>query len=67
MILYFNEKDLISFGAYLLSGKRKARFEESYKEAIRNGVKNPVPTEERLKQVHHADIENWIADQKELN
>lgn len=67
MTIYFNEKDLVSFGTYLLSEKRKARFEESYKEVIRNGVKNPVPTEERLKQVHDADIQNWIDDQKELN
>lgn len=54
----------MSFGSYLMSEKRKARFDESYKEAIRNGMDNLLPAEERLKEVHHADIENWIADQR---
>lgn len=64
MVTYFNRKDLVSFGSYLMSEKRKARFDEAYKEAIRKGMDNPLPTEERLKQVHHADIENWIAEQR---
>tara|TARA_R100000655_G_scaffold7322_1_gene19793 strand:+ start:1068 stop:1268 length:201 start_codon:yes stop_codon:yes gene_type:complete len=64
MVTYFNRKDLVSFGSYLMSEKRKARFDEVYKEKIRNGMDNPLPTEERLKQVHHADIENWIAEQR---
>ena len=64
MVTYFNRKDLVSFGSYLMSEKRKARFDESYKEKIRNGMDNPLPMEERLKQVHHADIENWIAEQR---
>lgn len=64
MVTYFNRKDLVSFGSYLMSEKRKARFNEVHKEAIQNGMGNPLPTEERLKEVHHADIENWIADQR---
>ena len=64
MVTYFNRKDLVSFGSYLMSEKRKARFDEVYKEKIRNGMDNPLPKEERLKQVHHADIENWIAEQR---
>lgn len=44
--------DLVSFGNYLLSDERKKLFEN-----------HPEPTslslEERLSQVHHADIENW--------
>ena len=64
MVTYFNRKDLVSFGSYLMSEKRKAIFDEAYKEAIRNGMDNPLPTEERLKEVHHADIENWIAEQR---
>jgi hypothetical protein len=59
MVTYFNEKDMVSFGLYLLSDERKQRFQESYKEAIRNGIKNPLPPEESLKLVHHADVENW--------
>ena len=64
MVTYFNGKDLVSFGTYLLSEKRKARFDEAYKEAIRNGMDNTLPTEERLNHVHHADIENWIAEKR---
>lgn len=60
MVTYFNRKDLVSFGSYLLSEKRKAMFEESFKEAIRSGMKNPLPVEESLKMVYHADVENWI-------
>jgi hypothetical protein len=64
MVTYFNRKDLVSFGSYLMSEKRKARFDEAYKEAIQNGMDKPLPTEERLKYVYHADIENWIIDQQ---
>jgi hypothetical protein len=64
MVTYFNRKDLVSFGSYLLSEKRKSRFVESYKEKIRQGIKNPLPVEESLMMVHHADIENWIVNQK---
>lgn len=64
MVTYFNRKDLVSFGSYLMSEKRKSRFDEAYKEAIQNGMDRPLPTEERLKYVYHADIENWIFDQQ---
>lgn len=63
MVTYFNRKDLVSFGSYLLSEKRKARFEESYKQAIRDGMDNPVPVEDKLKKVFHADVENWLHEQ----
>jgi len=65
MVTYFNRKDLVSFGNYLLSEERKAKFQESYKEAIRRGVKNPLPPEESLKTVFHADVENWLHHQRE--
>jgi len=64
MVTYFNRKDLVSFGSYLLSEKRKSRFVESYKEAIRLGMHNPLSVEESLKNVNHADVENWIEEQK---
>lgn len=64
MVTYFNRKDLVSFGSYLLSEKRKAKFEESFKQAIRDGMDNPIPVEDKLKEVHHADIENWIHQQE---
>lgn len=44
--------DLVSFGNYLLSDERKNNF--------KNHPDFPESTlEERLSQVHHADIENW--------
>lgn len=64
MVTYFNKKDLVSFGNYLLSKERKQRFEESYKSKIRNGMDNPLPVEESLKIVHDADLSNWIESQK---
>lgn len=64
MVTYFNRKDLVSFGEYLLSEERKRQFAESYKEKIRSGVENPLSVEESLAAVHHADIENWMRDQR---
>jgi hypothetical protein len=64
MVTYFNRKDLVSFGSYLLSENRKSRFVESYEEAIRSGVRNPLSVEESLANVHHADVENWLEEQK---
>ena len=60
MVTYFNRKDLVSFGSYLLSEKRKAKFQQSFVEAISSGMQNPLSVEESLRMVHHADIENWI-------
>ncbi|MEM9836162.1 MAG: hypothetical protein AAF828_06655 [Bacteroidota bacterium] len=64
MVTYFNRKDLISFGQYLMSQERRNRFEAAYKEAIRSDFDIP-PTEERLRHVHHADVENWMKDQRQ--
>lgn len=60
MVIYFNRKDMISFGEYLLSEKRKNRFEQK---DVQDSV-NQIPLEERLKLVGHWDIENWIEDNK---
>lgn len=65
MVTYFYKKDLVSFGTYLMSKKRRDRFDEAYKESIRNGANNPLSTDERLKLVNHADIENWIDEQRD--
>lgn len=64
MVTYFNRKDLVSFGSYLLSENRKSRFLESYKEQIRSGVHNPLSVEESLVDVYHADVENWLEEKK---
>lgn len=59
MVTYFNRKDLVSFGSYLLSEKRKNQLKESREEAVKNGI-NPIPLEEAMSEVYSADIENWI-------
>lgn len=59
MVTYFNRKDLVSFGSYLLSEKRKSRFVDSHTEGI-----NSLPVEESLAMVHHADVENWLEEKK---
>lgn len=63
MVTYFNKKDLVQFGEYLLSDERRKLFKESYKEKIRSGI-SPLPVEESLKLVHHSDIANWIESTK---
>ncbi len=53
MVTYFNKKDLVDFGNYLLSEERKRLFENH---------PEPVGTlEERLLKVHHSDIENFLS------
>lgn len=53
MVIYFTEEDLVSFGEYMVSPKRRHLFET-----------HPEPTsaltiEERLSYVHDADLANW--------
>jgi len=62
MVTYYNGKDLVSFGTFLLSDERKERI-INHPEAA-----SMPPVEERLKMVHHADIENWLemTNQKKL-
>lgn len=54
MVTYFNKKDLVEFGNYLLSEERKESFKSISKENI----------DERLSKVHHADIENFLESKK---
>ena len=49
----FDRSDLVSFGTYLLSDERT--------NLITNGSSEGVDINERLKNVYHADIENWKA------
>lgn len=56
--MYFNKKDLVKFGNYLLSDERK----ELYKS-------HPEPygtLEERLSVVNHSDIENFLELNKKI-
>ena len=48
----FNEKELVSFGNYLLSVKRENRFKLS-------STSSDVPYELRFRDVHQEDIDNW--------
>jgi hypothetical protein len=56
MVTYFNRKDLVSFGNYLLSEERKTRY---------SLIDSEIQVDERLKHVSHADIENWIETEKD--
>jgi hypothetical protein len=61
MVTYFNTKDIVSFGEYLLSNERK----EMIKKLPDSKETN---LESRLKSVSHADIENWkVWKKKRLN
>lgn len=48
MVLYFNRKDLVKFGNYLLSKERE----------------ETIISEQCKDHVHHSDIENWIESVK---
>lgn len=63
MVTYFNKTDMISFAEYMVSEERTQRIINHPKAA------SMPPVAERLKQVHHADFENWKAwlNKKKLN
>ena len=54
MVTYFNRKDLVDFGKYLLSDARAEQIKEHYKED------KSFDVEARLKEVWHNEVENWI-------
>jgi len=54
MVTYFSKNDLVKFGEYLLSEKRTNSIKEGYSE------KDNISYEERLRNVYHADIENFL-------
>lgn len=51
MITFFEEKDLVSFGEYLLSDERK--------QMILDNPEFENRSEDDLKIVYHADLFNW--------
>lgn len=59
MVVYFNKKDLVKFGQYLLSEERTKRITE-------NTHPNLAPVNDRLKVVHHSDVENFLAKIKKV-
>lgn len=60
MKIYYEESDLVSFGKYLLSEKRDALIINNQE------FENLEQLKERLKQVYHADLENWKESQKSV-
>lgn len=72
MVTTFNKKDLVSFGNYLLSPERRALFEAKTKDHHDRAKDpddplyktTPQDTEQRLQEVHHSDIENWLEKEK---
>lgn len=53
MVTYFNEKDLVNFGEYLLSEKRTNSVKAGYNK------NDNISLEERLKGVYQTDIDNF--------
>jgi hypothetical protein len=51
MVTYFNKKDLVKFGEYLLSDKRTDRIKET---------QSKLSLPERLNKVYHTDVENFL-------
>lgn len=54
----FTRAELVEFGNYLLSDERKQRF------ASNPHAPEGLTLEERLSEVHHADVENYLATLK---
>ena len=59
MVTQYNEGDLVSFGKYLLSDVRTERIINHPNAA------QMLPAKERLKEVHHADVSNWLDSKSE--
>lgn len=58
MVTYFNKKDLVNFGKYLLSDERKESITSYYSEEDH---------QERLSNVSHADVENFLESIKKVD
>jgi len=60
MVTYFNRKDLVRFGEYLLSEQRTKRIADNHEND------DPITLQERLQAVYHADVENFLESIKKL-
>jgi len=55
MVTYYNKTDLVKFGKYLLSQGREDSLKQTDIESP-----NSLPYEERKREVHDADLANWM-------
>jgi len=62
MVTYFNKKDLVKFGNYLLSDERTQRIKDNLQVDPCEDYLN-----ERLKIVYHADVENFLETIKKVD
>jgi len=58
MVTYFNRKDLVNFGQYLLSEEREEKIKERY------NPEDNISLDERLREVYHSDVENFLESLK---
>lgn len=61
MVTYFNKKDLINFGYFLLSEKRTNGIKQNYDK------EDNILLEARLREVYHADVENFLESIKKVD
>lgn len=69
MVTYFNKKDLVNFGKYLLSEKRTESVLVGVDELNldpENGDYLDI-AQQRIRQVSHADVENFLESIKKVD
>ena len=59
MYVLFTDAEMIEFGRYLLSDERTKSIKENHKNDGRKEIEN------KLKEVYHADFQNYLALKKE--
>lgn len=59
MTVVYDEKDLVTFGKYLLSKEREDNLKQT---SLDSSL--ALPYEERFREVFDADIQNWKETQK---
>ena len=63
MVTYFNKKDLVNFGKYLLSDERMKSISDGFQSEEIDGIS----LKEKQQQVYHADVENFLETIKKID